>query len=71
MASVPGYMYATDKNSIYINLYAQSKANVLLGQNNIEIRQETVFPNDGNVKFFIRPSKTQKRMEKHYLKVQL
>lgn len=60
MASVPGYMYATDKNSIYINLYAQSKANVLLGQNNIEIRQETVFPNDGNVKFFIRPSKTQK-----------
>ncbi len=60
MASVPGYMYATDDKSIYINLYAQSKANVLFGKNKIEIKQETTFPNDGYVKFFIFPSKTQK-----------
>ena len=45
MASVPNYMYATDKNSVFVNLYIQSKADVGFA----EINQNTNYPWDGHI----------------------
>ena len=46
IASVPGYMYATQGNDIYVNLYAQGRAKV----GKVELEQTTDYPWNGNVK---------------------
>ena len=46
VASVPGYIYATQGNDIYVNLYAQGKAKM----GNIELEQTTDYPWDGKIR---------------------
>ena len=46
IASVPGYMYATQGSDIYVNLYAQGRAKV----GKVELEQTTDYPWNGNVK---------------------
>jgi len=53
MASVPGYVYATGKNSIYINLFAAGDAELTLGENKVKINQETRYPWEGKVTFTV------------------
>ena len=45
VASVPGYIYATQGKDIFVNLYAQGKAKV----GNTELEQTTDYPWDGKV----------------------
>ena len=45
VASVPGYMYATEGNDIYVNLYAQGRATI----GKVELEQVTDYPWDGKV----------------------
>ena len=45
VASVPGYIYATQGKDIFVNLYAQGKATV----GNVELEQTTDYPWDGKV----------------------
>ena len=45
IASVPGYMYATKGNDIYVNLYAQGTAKI----GNVELEQTTLYPWDGKI----------------------
>lgn len=55
MASVPGYMYATGGNAIYVNLFAGSTAEIPLGSRTVKLAQETRYPWDGNVKIAVDP----------------
>jgi uncharacterized protein len=56
MASVPGYVYATGNNAVYVNLYAASTADVRLGDGTINLVQETRYPWDGAVKIKVSPA---------------
>jgi uncharacterized protein len=55
MASVPGYVYATRGDAIYVNLFAGSTAEVELGQRKVKLTQETRYPWDGQVKITVDP----------------
>lgn len=46
IASVPGYMYATKGNDIYVNLYAQGTAKI----GKLELEQITDYPWNGNIR---------------------
>ena len=45
VASIPGYIYAQQGKDIYVNLYAQGKAQI----GNIELEQTTNYPWDGKI----------------------
>ncbi len=51
--SVPGYVYATGKDGIYVNLYTASVGKVSLGDRKVQITQQTKYPWDGKVKLEI------------------
>lgn len=53
--SIPGYMYGQTDSRLYVNLFIQSKANVLMGGEKLEIEQTTQYPWNGEVKFSINP----------------
>jgi hypothetical protein len=53
MASVPGYVYATRENTLYVNLFAGNTAEVQLGKRTIKLTQETRYPWDGRVKITV------------------
>ncbi|MBV9157080.1 MAG: glycoside hydrolase family 127 protein, partial [Acidobacteriaceae bacterium] len=55
MASVPGYLYATRENTVYVNLFAGSTAEIELGKGKIKMTQETRYPWDGRVKITVDP----------------
>ena len=54
MPSVPGYLYATQGDAIYVNLYAAGVANIdMPGIDDVFIRQQTRYPWDGAVQLQI------------------
>jgi len=57
--SLPGLMYAVQKDTLYVNLYASSTAEVELEHNNIKIEQQTDFPWKGDIKIKIKPEKIE------------
>jgi len=57
--SIPGYMYGQTDSRLYVNLFIQSKANVSMGGEKLEIEQTTKYPWDGEVKFSINPEKAK------------
>jgi DUF1680 family protein len=59
LPSMPGYMYAQKGNSLYINLFANSKASFTLAGQHLEITQQNNYPWDGDLKFIITPKKAQ------------
>lgn len=55
IASVPGYMYATQGDDILVNLYIQSDADIDTESNKVKISQITDYPWVGTVKFILNP----------------
>jgi DUF1680 family protein len=55
MPSVPGYLYATRGDSIYVNLFAKGTANIDLPGGKVTIDQDTRYPWDGAVKMTVTP----------------
>ena len=53
--SLPGYVYAQDGQSIYVNLYVAGSGQVPLGDAKIKITQQTRYPWDGAVKLTVDP----------------
>ncbi len=47
---VPGYIYAFDKNDIYVNLFVSSETTINLHNQEVGINQVSGFPWNGNVK---------------------
>ena len=61
MASVPGYFYARQGKSIYVNLFASGTANIQLENGpRVVVIQETRYPWDGTVKMTVNPAKSSK-----------
>ena len=56
MASVPGYIYATRGNDIYVNLYAGGTADIETPAGPLKLVQETRYPWDGAVKMTLSPA---------------
>ncbi|HUR11664.1 MAG TPA: glycoside hydrolase family 127 protein [Flavitalea sp.] len=53
--SIPGYIYATIKNDVFVNLYISSSASIFTGKNNkLSIVQETQYPWNGSVKLLLK-----------------
>ncbi|HSG68032.1 MAG TPA: beta-L-arabinofuranosidase domain-containing protein, partial [Bacteroidales bacterium] len=53
--SVPGYIYATDEKSIFVNLYMSNDAVIPFGDDTVFISQYTGYPWDGRVNITINP----------------
>jgi DUF1680 family protein len=58
MASVPGYVYAKSRSTIYVNLFAAGTADVRLdGGRRVTLRQDTRYPWDGRVRLTVTPDR--------------
>jgi uncharacterized protein len=49
IASLPGYVYGTDAQSLYVNLYVDSDATLDVSGSAVRIRQRTQYPWEGSV----------------------
>jgi len=57
MPSVPGYVYATKDDKLYVNLYVQSQAALTLQKHAVVVTQKTGYPWSGDVQLDIQPAK--------------
>src|SRR4051812_4699766 len=56
--SLPGYLYATSRDGVYVNLYATSELDWQLeGGGGVKLSQSTGYPWTGDVKFVVDPEK--------------
>ena len=55
--SLPGYVYATKDDSIYVNLFMANTAKLSLNGKNVEIEQQTEYPYDGHITVTINKNK--------------
>lgn len=53
MAQLPGLIYATRGNEVFVNLFVASEADVKLDGGTVHIKQVTNYPWDGTVKFSV------------------
>jgi uncharacterized protein len=59
LASVPGYVYAQQGDTIFVNLFAANTASIDLGGGRtLKLAQETRYPWDGHVKMTVTPSRS-------------
>lgn len=57
MASVSNYVYATQGNDIYVNLYIQGKSEMKTTDNQVQLVQTTGYPWEGKVSILVKPEK--------------
>jgi len=58
MPSVPGYFYAQEGSNLYVNLFADSTANIALGSGmKLRIDQKTAYPWNGAIRMTVTPGK--------------
>src|SRR4051812_17428642 len=56
LASVPGYAYAVQSDSIFVNLFAKGTADIHLADKRaVKLTQDTRYPWDGTVRIVIQP----------------
>lgn len=60
MASVPGYIYATRGDAVYVNLYAGGTADIQTPGGTLKIVQETRYPWDGAVRLTLAPNRSRR-----------
>ena len=56
--SVPGYIYATRKDTLFLNLFIGNEAYVTLKGKELKIKQDTKYPWDGHIKITVEPERT-------------
>lgn len=57
MGALPSYIYAQETNSVYVNLFIGSRANLVLKDKKIKLQQTTRYPWEGEVKIAVEPEK--------------
>ena len=57
LPSLPGYVYATSDDGVFVNLFVQSDATVPVKGQNVRIAQDTNYPWDGKIKLTVRPER--------------
>jgi DUF1680 family protein len=55
--SLPGLIYAVQKDALYVNLYMSNKATVSVNNKPITIEQQTTYPWQGDINIIINPEK--------------
>ena len=60
MPSVPGYLYATRGDSVFVNLFARGTAKIDLPGGAVTIDQDTRYPWDGAVTMTIKPERARR-----------
>lgn len=58
LPSLPGYVYAQNKNDLYINLFMGNTSKIVLDATPVEITQNTEYPWKGAVNISVNPEKT-------------
>ena len=53
--AIPGYIYGTGKNELYINLYLSNDADITVGNRKVKISQKADFPWNGKVEITVDP----------------
>lgn len=56
LPSIPGYIYAHDKSTIYLNLYIQNQADIDFNGSKTQIIQTTDYPWNGKINITVNPS---------------
>jgi DUF1680 family protein len=56
MGALPGYIYATDADSLYVNLYVGGHAETTVNGTAVKIEQRTKYPWDGAVRLTLNPA---------------
>lgn len=57
--SVPGYVYATKDDRLYVNLFMSNTAQIKLNGKRVELTQQTAYPWNGDIQLEVRPQSTQ------------
>lgn len=57
LPSLPGYVYAKNKNDLYVNLFMSNSSNIKLTEGNVNIVQQTDYPWKGRVDITVNPDK--------------
>lgn len=57
--SVPGYVYASRNDSLYVNLFMKNSARVKLGEDTVKINQDTEYPWNGKINISVELDKTK------------
>jgi len=60
LPSLPGYVYASKNNKIFINLFISGTGSVNLKNNLVKLTQQTNYPWDGSIKISVEPEKQDK-----------
>ncbi len=60
LPSIPGLIYATQQDSIYINLFIGSHATIPMGRDHVDLIQETDYPWNGKISIRVNPSTRQR-----------
>ena len=55
LSALTGYFYAVRGDELFVNLYAQSAANINVGGNKVKLSQETDYPWNGVIKLKVSP----------------
>ena len=58
LPSIPGYMYATNNQQLFINLFINSKSSVVINHSKVNIEQQNNYPWEGNLTFKVNPNQT-------------
>lgn len=56
LPSIPGYIYAHDKSTVYVNLYIQNETDIDLNGSKTHLTQITDYPWNGKVTVTLKPS---------------
>jgi DUF1680 family protein len=63
--SIPGYVYATRDDALYVNLFVQGSADLELNGRKVRVEQETVYPWNGPVTIKLTPQAGNQQMTVH------
>jgi len=55
MPSIPGYVYAQREKELFVNLFIDSQADIVMDDNRISVIQETDYPWEGRVRIRFEP----------------
>lgn len=57
MSALPGYIYAQEPGAVYVNQFIGSHASLVVNDANVEIKQTSRYPWDGEIKIEVTPEK--------------
>lgn len=60
VSATPGFIYAEDGKSLYVNLFIGSRTDIALGGTRINVRQQTGYPANGQVDLTLTPDKASR-----------